>query len=258
MAKGSRWSSDELLIAFRLYCRMPFGRLHQHNPEIIQLAEMIDRTPSAVAMKACNFASLDPVQQERGISGLGNVSSSDREIWERFLANPEAIAAEAEAVAENLTQSAAVDETELTEPPTGPTEAHRLMRARRVQSFFRAAVLASYDIRCALTDLNVRPLLNASHIIPWSKDEARRADPRNGLCLNVLHDRAFDRGLITFDENYRLVLGKMLKSQHTPNEFQRVALIAREGARLRLPERFCPDDSALAYHRESIFDRDVA
>lgn len=87
------WSRDELLVAFRLYCRTPFGKLHQHNPEIIDLARRLGRTPSAVGMKACNFASLDPVQRARNISALGNVSRGDRELWESFLATPEAIAA---------------------------------------------------------------------------------------------------------------------------------------------------------------------
>ena len=50
-------------MAFRLYCRTPFGKLHQHNPEIVALARALGRTASAVGMKACNFASLDPAQR---------------------------------------------------------------------------------------------------------------------------------------------------------------------------------------------------
>ena len=60
MAQRPGWTRDPLLIALRLYMRTPFGRLHGRNPEIIHLATKIDRTPSALAMKACNFASLDP------------------------------------------------------------------------------------------------------------------------------------------------------------------------------------------------------
>ena len=72
MSERRRWSRAELLVAFRLYCRTPFGRLHQHNPEIIDLGQRLGRTTSAVAMKACNFASLDPAQQARGIRALGS------------------------------------------------------------------------------------------------------------------------------------------------------------------------------------------
>ena len=91
------WAQEELLIVFRLYCRTPFGRLHQRNPEIIELARLIGRTPGAVAMKACNFASLDPQQQARNIKALGNVSRADRELWGAFLGDSESVAKEAEA-----------------------------------------------------------------------------------------------------------------------------------------------------------------
>ena len=96
------WTRDETLIAFRLYCRTPFGKLHQTNPEIIDLSERLGRTPSAVGMKACNFASLDPKQRQRGIRPLSNTSTLDEQLWAEFQANPEAIAAEAEAAYERL------------------------------------------------------------------------------------------------------------------------------------------------------------
>ena len=246
------WSRDELLVAFRLYCRTPFGKLHQHNPEIIELARLLGRTPSAVGMKACNFASLDPVQRARHITALGNVSRGDRELWESFLTNPEAIAAEAEAVYAQLSgHDAPLLEIEF-EIPEGPTEVVRTVRARRVQSFFRAAVLTSYEYRCALSDIALPDLLNASHIVPWKTDVARRADPRNGLALNALYDRAFDRGLITFDEALRVVLSPRLRTK-SPPPLHRDALLALEGRQLRLPQRFAPDTAALAYHREIVF-----
>lgn len=247
------WSRDELLVAFRLYCRTPFGKLHQHNPEIIELARTLGRTPSAVGMKACNFASLDPVQRARNISALGNVSRADRELWEAFEANPEAVAAEAEAAYARLTgRDAPPLEMEL-DPPEGPTEVQRLVRTRRVQAFFRAAVLASYEHRCALSDIAVPELLNASHIIPWRADTTRRADPRNGIALNALYDRAFDRGLICFDEDLRVIVSPRLRTGDIP-DLQRQALLTLEGRPLRLPHRFAPDPAALAYHRERIFE----
>jgi len=57
--RGSPWSRDELLVAFRLYCRTPFGKLHQNNPKIIEMSRVLGRTRSAMGMKACNFASLE-------------------------------------------------------------------------------------------------------------------------------------------------------------------------------------------------------
>lgn len=246
------WSRDELLVAFRLYCRTPFGKLHQHNPEIIELARLLGRTPSAVGMKACNFASLDPVQRARNVTALGNVSRGDRELWGSFLANPEAIAAEAEAVQAQLSgQDAPPLEIEF-DLPEGPTEIVRTIRARRVQSFFRAAVLASYEYRCALSEIALPDLLNASHIVPWKTDIARRADPRNGIALNALYDRAFDRGLITFDDGLRVVLSPRLRTAGPP-PLHRQALLELEGRPLRLPHRFAPDPGAMAFHRATVF-----
>ena len=99
---GRPWDRTELLIVFRLYCHTPFGRLHERNPEIIDLARRIYRTPGAVAMKACNFASLDPGQRVRGIKALTNTSQADRALWDSFLDNSAAIAQEAEAVYDSI------------------------------------------------------------------------------------------------------------------------------------------------------------
>jgi len=128
----------------------------------------------------------------------------------------------------------------------------RTVKGRRVQSFFREAVLAAYDGRCAVTGLGVPSLLNASHIIPWHTDAARRADPANGVALNTLHDRAFDRGLITFDDSRRLVVSSRLKRAEV-SRWGEAALLRTEGSALRPPERFLPDPEALRHHREVIF-----
>lgn len=94
-------------------------------------------------------------------------------------------------------------------------------------------------------------LLIASHIIPWTDSGERRVDPTNGLSLNALHDRAFDRGLITFDEQYRMVVSRSLED----NELGRLvsSFKVSEGARLAMPERFEPSSEAMRYHREHVF-----
>lgn len=250
--KNTGWSQDELLVAFRLYCRTPFGKLHQHNPDIIELARFLGRTPSAVAMKACNFASLDPVQKNRNISALGNVSRADRLLWESFEKDTETVAAAAEAAYARLSGPESAPPAPELEQPEGPTEVERWVRVRRIQGFFRAAVLTSYSYRCAISDIAVPELLTASHIIPWSMSPERRADPRNGIALNALHDRAFDRGLITFDTSWRLVVSSRLKTNH-PSIILRQALLDTEGQVLRMPERFAPDPEAMGHHREHIF-----
>ena len=65
---SNKWSREELIIAFNLYCKTPFGKIDERNPEIIFLAKVIGRTPGAVSWKLANFARLDPILKERNIS----------------------------------------------------------------------------------------------------------------------------------------------------------------------------------------------
>ena len=73
------------------------------------------------------------------------------------------------------------------------------------------------------------------------------------IALNALYDRAFDRGLITFDESMRLVLSKRLSELPVP-PLQQQAFLAVAGRKLRLPHRFAPDPASLTYHREHLFE----
>ncbi len=257
------WDRQESLIAFRLYCALPFGKLNHQNPDIIRLAQKLGRTPSSVSMKACNFARLDPLHQARGIVGLIHGAKLEEQIWREFHADSESIANEAEAAYEQLVTSDKPIDLDALEKPTGPTEAERIIRVRRVQGFFRRAVLTSYNHRCCLTGLAIPQLLNASHIIPWhicgTPDApvfaiGGRADPSNGLCLNALHDRAFDRGLITFDEDHRLVLSEALRDD---TKLGQLFAIFKDtiGQSLTIPDRFAPSREALAYHRDFVFQR---
>ena len=252
VTRSDRWTRNQLLLALRLYMRLPFGRLHRTNPEIVELARRIGRTPSAMAMKASNFASLDPTLQARGIRGLSNLSSADRSIWDEFASNPEALAAEAEEAADSLHPTADASESAVGTAPDGPTDVVRSVRTRRVQSFFRAAVLTTYNDRCALSGIRDANLLIASHIIPWSQSVQRRADPRNGILLNSLFDRAFDAGLFTFDDDLRVIVSARLESATAGAELS-CGLREIEGLALSVPDRFPPDAEAIGYHRANVF-----
>lgn len=245
------WTEHELLIAMNLYCRLPFGQF-DHRTELIKtVAPKISRTPDALAMKLSNIASLDSYHQVRGIVGLKGASNLDRKVWEKFQQDWTGMAEKSEAAFEILVEqtSATSSTPEIAiNIPTGPSEAEQIVKTRRLQCFFRNAVLASYENRCALTGMAIPQLLVASHIIPWSENKERRADPTNGLCLNVLHDKAFDRHLITFDEKFQLVVSGALKKNNIP-EFQSVNFTKLEGTALTMPHRFAPDVLALEEHR---------
>ena len=248
MAERVGWTRDQQLVALRLYVRTPFGKLHGRNPQIAELADRIGRTANALAMKACNFASLDPAFRLTDRKGLSGASESDRALWGEFAGNAERVAAEAEEAFARLDPARAATEDAGVRIPEGETDVARVVRARRVQGFFRAAVLTSYDGRCAISGLAAPELLVASHIIPWCDSVERRADPTNGLCLNALFDRAFDRGLITVDEDLRVVVSRRLREAADGAELG-CSLREAEGRRLATPTRFPPAADALEHHR---------
>ena len=245
------WTVYELLIAMNLYCRLPFGQCNSRNKLVNEVASKMDRTAGSISRKLGNIASLDPRHQARGVGGLPNSSKLDRKVWAEFQENWSVMADKSETAFEALMGGTVPGKTVAEiEQPSGPSEVEQTSKTRRLQSFFRNAVLSSYENRCALTGIAVPQLLIASHIIPWSENENRRADPTNGLCLNALHDKAFDRHLITFDEDCRLVVSSFLKKGDIP-EFQAVNFAKLEGATLMLPHRFAPDPRALEEHRNA-------
>ena len=89
MPKKNLWSREELILAFNLYLKLPFGKMHKRTPEIIELANLLGRTPSSIGMRLGNFASVDPYHQERGVGGLKGGMNQVKPIWEEFFHNQE-------------------------------------------------------------------------------------------------------------------------------------------------------------------------
>jgi hypothetical protein len=87
------------------------------------------------------------------------------------------------------------------------TEAERLVVQRVGQDIFRQALLKYWDARCPLTGITDPALLRASHIVPWAECEtdALRLDVHNGLLLSALWDAAFDAGLVSFNDEGRIL-----------------------------------------------------
>jgi putative restriction endonuclease len=248
------WSREESIVAFNLYCKIPFSKIHFKHPEITALASLLGRTPSSIALKLVNFASLDPALRKRNISGMKHVSKRDEEVWNEFYGNPEGLAYESEVLLseyknETIEKYSYIDIADI---PSEGKEREAVIKARVNQSFFRSIILTSYDSRCCITGLSVPELLVASHIIPWSVDEKKRMIPHNGLCLNMLHDKAFDKGLITITPEYVLKLSpalKRLKDQTALETF----FAPFENKPIRMPQRFFPDKLFLKYHNDNVF-----
>ncbi len=251
------WERDELLVALNLYHKLTFGQLHHRNPAIIALAEKLGRGANSVAMKLNNFASLDPILQMRGIKGLQGASALDRTVWAEFHESPaEAVAASEEGL-RALFEADPESEVEVVPKegirvmrlPTGPTSVTTEVKIRRGQSYFRNAVLNNFGGRCGVTQLDIRELLIASHILPWGKYPAERLNVRNGLCLSRLHDAAFDLGLIAFDDDLRLLLSPRIKAA-LPQKIIADTFATYAGQPLVLPaDAIPPDPEFLRWHR---------
>ena len=248
------WTRDELLLAINLYCKLPFGKLHQRNPEIIHLAGILGRTPGSVAFKLVNFASLDPSLQRRGIRGAAKCSRLDREVWNEFYNNWDTQVFESEVLLAKMENTSIEKNHPIIFPelPLKGEEREQIIRARVNQSFFRRAVLASYNYTCCITGICYPDMLVAGHIRPWSTDEGNRMNPRNGLALNALHDRAFELGYITILPDYKIKVSTSLKKEDAVNlnYFWKY-----DGQKIQMPARFLPDRELLRYHNEERFRR---
>lgn len=235
-----RWTREETLIVFNLYCRIPFKDSNKFHPEVRHIAQLVGRTPDAVDMKIGNFGSLDPELQKQGIKGLRNASRLDREVWAEFHQDWKARIGESERL--------------IADYPTEGRERIAPRVVRENQDFFRRAILSAYESRCCVTGIDLAALLNASHIKPWAAaDKTERLNPQNGLCLNALHDRAFDRGLITLSDDYVILVSSQVR--HTANDGVHKLLLDYAGRKIRLPSRFVPRADFLAWHRDNVFGR---
>lgn len=245
------WNREELIVAFNLYCKIPFGRIHIRNPQIIELARAIGRSPSAVSWKLANFARLDPALKKRNILGASHGARAEVEVWREFSNNWEELAFESERLLQKMTDHPFRVLAESKEFPEGKSR-EMLVRARINQGFFRAAVLAAYGAKCCITGLAIPELLTASHIVPWVADIKNRTNPCNGLCLNALHDRAFDCGLLTITTDLRVRLSVRLKKSSEDFAFKRF-LLGYENLPISSPRHFAPSVEFLRYHNERVF-----
>jgi putative restriction endonuclease len=246
---GQPWTREELILAFELYCRIPFQRTKANDSRVKELAGLLGRTPASVARKLGNFGAFDPQLAARDISGLTHGSKLDKVVWDEFHRNWTGLVVRAHEIKKDLDLGEHIAQPPV--QPQGPSERIVSVKQRLHQSFFRDAVLSSYNNRCCVTGLPIIECLVAGHIIPWSVDERRRADPTNGVCLSATFDRLFDGGLVTIEDDLTLCVSKRLRGLTDRAVADQVA--ARHGQKIIPPARFFPDPACLRWHREHVF-----
>ena len=131
------------------------------------------------------------------------------------------------------------------------TEANAEVHQRIGQNVFRSVLLEIYNGRCCVCGLNIKEVLRASHIIPWSESKPNRLNPENGLCLSATYDAAFDKHLISFDDDYRMIVSPYIRDFYT-NEAAKEYFERFEGKLLELPYKFSPNKEFLSKHRAKL------
>lgn len=245
---GTLWSREEHLIALNLYNQIPFGKMHMKTPEVIKLAAILGRKVGSVSLKLANFSRLDPALRGRNIQGMAHGARGEEEVWNEFQLDPEKVAYESAAAlsARIGTSLEAELEPEADLSSLTVTERQALTKVRVNQRFFRNRVLSAYDYRCCVTGIRVKKLLVASHIVPWAEDKQNRLNPRNGLCLNAMHDRMFDTGLMWIDEAFTVRYAKAVLKTESQETLGWLSCF--NGRKLAIAGNFTPDPALLAIH----------
>jgi len=189
---SNRWSRDEFLVTLDLYLNGDDYVEDTTDPQIKELASIIDRTPGSVALRLANYRHLDPTSTQ----GMENTGEQCREIFEEFYGNEEELAVAAAEARHRL-------RNDTPEVVTG--ESHTGQPIRVGQTDFRQAVRDRYGDTCIVCDITEPGLLQAGHILPWSEYESVRGDPANGLLLCYNHHRTFDLTLFTLSEEFEIV-----------------------------------------------------
>ncbi len=250
MARNDIWTREQLIMALNVYCKIPFKDVKEWHPIIKKYAPLIGRTTTALKMKVGNFGRFDPVLRAKGIVGLSNGSKADEVIWNEFWGNSEKLAYEserlfAERAGKTIEEYAAIDTRSI--PPGKDREV--VVHQRVNQNFFREVVLTAYLNQCCITGITNTTLLEACHISGWVDDVNNRTNPKNGLCMNPLFHRAYDKYLLGVTPDYTIVVSEqMLDGVKDENFLSYLRNI--QGRRIIMPEKFSPDKDLLARHYE--------
>lgn len=253
MAKSPNWTREELILAFNLYLKLPFGKMYKGNPEVIELSKLLGRrTPDSVAMRLTNFASVDPYHQKRGVKGMDGGRKQVQPIWNEFIENQENLVFESERIlAQYRHQTIEELHPEITfewQNLEGEVR-ERIVKTRVNQSVFRQMILKTYKNQCAISGICLPELLVAGHIVPWAADPKNRLNPENGICLSNLYDKAYENGLICINLDYKILISNRLKGEISKIFYQ--DFFGRfEKNSITLPVEYRPRKEFLEYRLE--------
>ena len=250
---NKRWSREEIILILELYWQLSTEEIkkqRERHPMIIALANKMGAADKAnsIYMRLLNFVYLD--LNEKG--GLHKVAKEDEELWTEFYNQWDKFAVACQKARETLQIPPAVEGT-VADDADFSAETRKAITAQRIrQHDFRQRILANYENCCCISGISEPRLLVASHIVPWHIDKKNRLNPENGLCLSPLYDSAFDSGLISLDDEMKVILSPRIKNNDSLYPF----FMAYEGKPITMPFRYKPHPELIKYHRTYIFNHD--
>ena len=249
------WTRDQLIVALHLYWQIPYNQISgTNNKRIQEIAPLIGRSSGALAFILMQYTSLDTTRQEKGEKGKRAPSELGKEIWEEYFGDWEKLAHDSTLIVSKWMKKPfeeLVNEEYEQDFPEGK-ENERSVKTRLNQSDFRRRILASYNNTCCITGLQQPEILIAGHIRHWSIDKENRLNPRNGIAINALHDKAFEIGLITITPSFTIKLSSILLRQYKLQPIQDY-FMKYEDQPIFLPSNFPPDIQFLEWHNINKF-----
>jgi putative restriction endonuclease len=246
MDANRRWTKEEEILALYAYCNVPFNKASNSHPFIVKTAQLISRSPASVKMKIGNFGSFDPRLQALGIVGLTGVSKLDEQVWQTYYGNWDKLAIDAAKITADLSNRSIEDIVR--EFPAGLTKTVSV-KQRINQNFFRNVVLNSYNNTCCISGISETSRLEACHIVSWTENEAIRTDPTNGLCMNPLFHKAYDKFLISVTADFDIRISDSFLSQIGDMKF-RDYMQSKDNSKITMPHKFTPNRDFLDQHHQ--------
>lgn len=243
------WSRQQLIVAFNTYLKLPFGSFDPRNEEVVKISQLIGKSTSSVAQRLNNFAYSDPYNSKHTLIGRSEGASYVQPIWNEFIGNQENVVFESEETLLNY-QHKSIEETYpemfFNVGNLKGEVRERITKTRVNQNIFRQVILKTYSNRCAISGIDVPELLVAGHIVPWSVNSDQRLNPENGICLSNLYDKAYDKGLICINTEYKVLISKRLKLEIEKPYFDKY-FGSVENKTIILPSTYRPKREFLEY-----------
>jgi len=253
----AKWTRDDLMLTMNLYTKLRYGQFHKNTKEIVELSQLINKTPGAVAFKLVHLSRSDPKHKYR-VKGLANSGRNAIEMYNEFTENWDKMLFDSEillAKYKNKTieeeyAEQEIDIKELLKNKKG-ADVDRIVKTRINQSLFRKIIINNYSSSCTICNLNLDKLLVASHILKWSENQKERLNPENGLCLCSIHDKAFELGYIGITPDYLINISEELA---VISEETYYSIFKRhQNQKISLPDKFHPNPDFLERHYNSFF-----